>query len=415
MKILHTADWHLGKRLINENRYDEFEAFLLWLLDTIKNQGVEVLIVAGDVFDTMTPSNKSQELYYDFLGKLPKTGCRHAIIVAGNHDSPSFLDAPKRIFRHFNVHVVGKASFDDEVIVLHDKNNRPALIVAPAPYLRDKEIRIVSSDDINQKQHDTVQAIAKYYKTFYERAKQKQQWLWEHDQVRVPMLATGHLFATGAVIGAPDDGMRDLYVGTLGEIGVEVFCGFDYVALGHIHRPQKVKHEHIRYSGSPIALGFGEAMQQKQVVLVEFEGLNAKTRPIFVPSFRPLAVLSGSWEDIKAQLVSFKNNTPFEAWFSIDIDDQMLIYNAQEQLEALLDPSCRILRIRQKLGQAKANAHTLPQKNLAELSPMQVFGACLDSQTDPDGKPLDDNQKQSLTTLYQHLLNHLHNQDCREF
>lgn len=413
MKILHTADWHLGKRLINENRYDEFAAFLSWLLQTIKDQNIEVLIVAGDVFDTMTPSNKSQELYYDFLGKLPQTGCRHAVIIAGNHDSPSFLDAPKRIFRHFNIHVVGKASFDDEVIVLHDRNGRPALIVAPAPYLRDKEIRTGSSDDIDQKQYDTVHAITQYYQTLYKRAKSTQQTLWEQHQVRVPMLTTGHLFATGATIASCDDGMRDLYVGTLGEIGVQIFCGFDYVALGHIHRPQKVKHDHIRYSGSPIALGFGEATQQKQLVLVEFHGLHAKTQPIFVPIFRSLVVLSGNWKHIKEQLATFKNNAPLQAWLSIEIDDQNMIYNAQEQLEALINTSCRILRVRQRLSQGKVGTHALPHKNLADLSPMQVFLTRLDSQTDED-KPLDQTQKQSLILLYQHILQHLQDQDPQE-
>ena len=98
LKILHTSDWHLGRRLYGRLRYEEFEAFLQWLKDTISAQQVDILIVAGDIFDTMTPSNKAQALYYEFLGKVSRSCCQHVVIVAGNHDSPTFLDAPSSNF-----------------------------------------------------------------------------------------------------------------------------------------------------------------------------------------------------------------------------------------------------------------------------------------------------------------------------
>ena len=107
MRILHTSDWHLGHRLYDRDRTAEHTAALAWLLDTIAHEKVELLVVAGDVFDTMNPSNAARQLYYDFLGKLPATGCRAAIIVGGNHDSPSLLDAPLGLMRNQNLHVVG--------------------------------------------------------------------------------------------------------------------------------------------------------------------------------------------------------------------------------------------------------------------------------------------------------------------
>lgn len=95
LTILHTSDWHLGRRLYGRLRYEEFEAFLNWLQETISARQVDVLIVAGDIFDTMTPSNRAQALYYEFLGKVSTLCCQHIVIVAGNHDSPSLLDAPR--------------------------------------------------------------------------------------------------------------------------------------------------------------------------------------------------------------------------------------------------------------------------------------------------------------------------------
>ncbi|PID37221.1 MAG: exonuclease sbcCD subunit D, partial [Pseudomonadales bacterium] len=94
LRLLHTSDWHLGRRLYGHTRYEEFSAFLDWLYNCIVEQSIDVLIVAGDIFDSMTPSNKAQALYYEFLGRVSHSSCQHVIIVAGNHDSPSLLDAP---------------------------------------------------------------------------------------------------------------------------------------------------------------------------------------------------------------------------------------------------------------------------------------------------------------------------------
>ncbi len=95
MRLLHTSDWHLGKRLFDKERYDVFEKFLAWLLSTIRQERVDTLIVAGDIFDTAVPTNKSLRLYYDFLSQLTSSECRHVVIVSGNHDSPTLLEAPK--------------------------------------------------------------------------------------------------------------------------------------------------------------------------------------------------------------------------------------------------------------------------------------------------------------------------------
>jgi exonuclease SbcD len=99
MKILHTSDWHLGRTLYGKKRYKEFAAFLDWLAQTIEEEKVDALLVAGDVFDISTPNNRAQELYYRFLCTVANSCCRHVVVIAGNHDSPSFLDAPKALLQ----------------------------------------------------------------------------------------------------------------------------------------------------------------------------------------------------------------------------------------------------------------------------------------------------------------------------
>lgn len=274
LTILHTSDWHLGRRLYGRMRYEEFEAFLSWLQETISAHKVDVLIVAGDIFDTMTPSNRAQALYYEFLGKVSKLCCEHIVIVAGNHDSPTFLDAPSKVLKFLNVHVIGTACDDlnDEVLVLDAIDGTPHCIIAAVPYLRDRDVRgSHAGESADSKDTNVIKGIRAHYDEVASIAKARQEHLSNAHQRHIPIIATGHLFAAGSKT-TEDDGVRDLYVGSLGQISADMFDdGFDYVALGHLHVPQRVGGcEHIRYSGSPIAMGFGEAKQQKQVLLVEF-------------------------------------------------------------------------------------------------------------------------------------------------
>ncbi|MBE0405380.1 exonuclease SbcCD subunit D C-terminal domain-containing protein [Psychrobacter sp. AOP22-C1-22] len=274
LTILHTSDWHLGRRLYGRMRYEEFEAFLSWLQETISTQKVDVLIVAGDIFDTMTPSNRAQALYYEFLGKVSKSCCQHIVIVAGNHDSPTFLDAPSNVLKFLNVHVIGTACEDlnDEVLVLDDADGTAHCIIAAVPYLRDRDVRNShAGESVDSKDANVIAGICTHYDEVASIAKTKQAELAKAHKRHIPIIATGHLFAAGGTT-TDDDGVRDLYVGSLGKVSADMFDdGFDYVALGHLHVPQRVGgRESIRYSGSPIAMGFGEAKQQKQVLLVQF-------------------------------------------------------------------------------------------------------------------------------------------------
>ncbi|MEN2750861.1 exonuclease SbcCD subunit D C-terminal domain-containing protein [Psychrobacter sp. FBL11] len=274
LTILHTSDWHLGRRLYGRMRYNEFEAFLHWLETTIDEQNVDILIVAGDIFDTMTPSNRAQALYYEFLGRVSKSCCEHIVIVAGNHDSPTFLDAPSNVLKFLNVHVIGTACEDlnDEVLVLNDTDGAPHCIIAAVPYLRDRDVRSSSAgESADSKDANVIKGIRAHYDDVASIAKAKQAQLIKSHQRHIPIIATGHLFAAGGTT-TEDDGVRELYVGSLGKISADMFDeAFDYVALGHLHVPQRVGgQEHIRYSGSPMPMGFGEARQQKQVLLVQF-------------------------------------------------------------------------------------------------------------------------------------------------
>lgn len=275
LTLLHTSDWHLGRRLYGKPRYDEFKQFLDWQLQTLREQKVDVLLIAGDIFDTTAPSNQAQNLYYDFLSQVCHTDCRHVIIVAGNHDSASFLEAPKQLLKAFNIHIIGSMSDTptDEVITLSDKAGQPELIVMAVPYLRDRDVRTVGHGErLDDKERKLAQGIKAHYAQIADIAIAQQAQLKANYKRSIPIVATGHLFTVGGQT-MEGDGVRDLYVGSLGSIGAEIFHPqIDYVALGHLHIPQAVGGQpHIRYAGSPIAMGFGESRQQKQVHLLRFD------------------------------------------------------------------------------------------------------------------------------------------------
>ena len=275
LTLLHTSDWHLGRRLYGKPRYDEFKQFLDWQLQTLREQKVDVLLISGDIFDTTAPSNQAQNLYYDFLSQVCHTDCRHVIIVAGNHDSASFLEAPKQLLKAFNIHIIGSMTDTptDEVITLSDKAGQPELIVMAVPYLRDRDVRTVGHGErLDDKERKLAQGIKAHYAQIADIAIAQQAQLQAKYKRTIPIVATGHLFTVGGQT-MEGDGVRDLYVGSLGSIGAEIFHPqIDYVALGHLHIPQVVGGQpHIRYAGSPIAMGFGESRQQKQVHLLRFD------------------------------------------------------------------------------------------------------------------------------------------------
>lgn len=329
LTILHTSDWHLGRRLYGRMRYEEFEAFLSWLQDTISAQQVDVLIVAGDIFDTMTPSNRAQALYYEFLGKVSKSCCQHIVIVAGNHDSPTFLDAPSNVLKFLNVHVVGTACDDlnNEVMVLDNADGTPHCIIAAVPYLRDRDVRSSQAgESMDSKDANVIAGICAHYDNVASIAKAKQTELVKTHQRYIPIIATGHLFAAGGTT-TDDDGVRDLYVGNLGQISADMFddC-FDYVALGHLHVPQRVGgRESIRYSGSPIAMGFGEAKQQKQVLLVHFGAVanNLTPKNIVEHSLAPIKSIT---KKVASQTTEFMDDLfDFEESADNNENDKKLI------------------------------------------------------------------------------------------
>jgi exonuclease SbcD len=410
MKILHTSDWHLGRYLYRQKRYEEFEAFLNWLVKVIEEEQIDALIVAGDIFDNTTPSNQAQKLYYRFLAKVASGGCRNIVITAGNHDSPSFLNAPSQILEALNVFVVGNASEENpenEVIMLQNKTGDIEGIVCAVPYLRERDIRRSEiGETSSDKDKLLIEGIQKHYSTVCEIAEDKREKLQSQQGINIPIIATGHLFTAGGKT-SEDDGVRELYIGSLGHIKSDIFpeC-VDYTALGHLHIPQAVGgKDNIRYSGSPIPMSFGEAKQEKSVVIVDFNAEKTVIRQYPVPCFQKLERIKGDIDNISSRIKELSAENA-DIWIEVEYTGKDLATGLKEELELLVENTqIEILRVINRRIIENVLSQGTEDETLDDLDEKDVFERCLDTHE------IQGEQRTMLVDLYAEVLQHLHEVD----
>ena len=373
MKILHTSDWHLGHRLHEQSQYEEQKKFLDWLVQYIKDEKIDVLLVSGDIFDTAHPSAQSLDLFYRFLAKLYKhTSCDNIIMTAGNHDAPGTLNAPAQFTRFFNIHLVGKATGNPEDEIIEINLNDEKLVVAAVPFLRDRDIRrAIAGEDAGEMEKRYHTALSKHYKELADLIEKK------YKTGNIFSLAMGHLFATGTQV---SDSEKRIYVGGLGDISAEDFPNtFDYIALGHLHRPQQVGGKtHIRYSGSPYPLSFSESGTEKKMILIN-TGNNKLTHieEIKIPVFRKLHSIKGNLDECLHQLEELaRDNKESETWVEVNLNDEPAVGNVFSLIEKhIKDLPVKVLSVRnlQAKKQVDITRIEAADRQLTELQPDEVF------------------------------------------
>ncbi len=371
MKILHTSDWHLGQKFISREREEEHALALEWLAETIVRENVGLLIVAGDIFDIGNPPSSSRALYYNFLKKLWQSDCRHIVVTGGNHDSPQMLDAPKEILALLNVYLVGKAAEDvsDEIIVLKNSEGEVEALVAAVPFLRDQDLRrAVSGETSNDRIEKIKEGILSHYEEVGKAAA-------DFKTAKIPVIATGHLCVTGHENSAKQE---NIYLGNMENIRADQFPEvFDYVALGHIHRPQAIGGlENVRYCGSLIPLSFSETKDEKSVTLVSFKGKKIKEiRELKVPTFRRLKTIEGSLEYVQERLEKLHHDYQdgLPVWVEVIVESESIIPNLNGILQDFTkDFNLEILKTRAKTTRFSLNEQGDYQE-LDELEPIDVF------------------------------------------
>ncbi len=364
MKILHTSDWHLGQSFMGKSREEEHQAFLIWLLQVIEDENINVLIVAGDIFDTGTPSNYALELYYNFLTKISMSNCENIIITAGNHDSIATLKAPKQLLKALNIHVITSGDENEsEIVKVYNNNDDIEGIVCAVPYLRDYVVRqSLHTQTMNDKESLLTEGIKEHYNNVYKEA------LILSEKKDIPIIATGHLTTVGS---KTSESEREIYIG--GTLDIDSgFLGkhFDYVALGHLHINQKVGCDHVRYCGSPIPLSFNESTSQKKVNIVEFENKSMRVTELDIPLYRPLLVLRG---DVNSILNDFESVDDKSTWIEVHLNDKNPFHANQVIREKAEELGLILLAVKIDRTEKAAYSEDFDVISLEELNPLEVF------------------------------------------
>ena len=260
MRLIHTSDWHLGQTLHGHERYAEQEAFLNWLLGELQRRQPDALLIAGDIFDLANPSAQAQRLYYGFLGEaLAQLPDLDVVVIAGNHDSPARIDAPRSLLQALRVQVVGQyhgASPQRCTVPIHQRDGSVGAWVLALPFLRPADL---PGDAQNYSD-----GIAQVYRQVVDAALALRQ----PDQALVAM---GHLHVQGGKISEHSE--RRLVIGGEEAVPTGIFPSeLAYVALGHLHLAQEAGAPWICYSGSPLPMSFSEIDYPHQIIEIELDG-----------------------------------------------------------------------------------------------------------------------------------------------
>ena len=399
MRFIHTADWHLGNTMHDIDRTHETESFLEWLKTEIAAAGAEVLVIAGDVFDVVNPSNIAKKQYYRFLASLLQTKCSNVVVIGGNHDSGSLLDAPAEILEALNIKVVGSInnrSIEDLVVELKNSDGQVIGICCAVPFMRDMELEQFykssaggSSGNENGDEDgaNDKDLLKRLYADVYRRAVELR------GERNIPVVATGHLFAANLSgrdsesvesgtaenvanaenivrpAKAVDDGVREV-IGTLGNVDVTAFPSeLDYVALGHIHYTSMVaKNPKVRYSGSPFVMGFDEAKCKRYVLSVD-------VKPNAVPEVDKIEVPRAMrFEQFKGDLETLKRNLR-------NLETELLL-NPMETYVDLLLTSGNFVSLNEALAAEETGKHFVVKRHRISrdiLRSVNSFDDCVES------------------------------------
>ncbi|MGF1725123.1 exonuclease SbcCD subunit D C-terminal domain-containing protein [Photobacterium nomapromontoriensis] len=379
MKILHTSDWHLGHQLHGYSRDFEHQSFLDWLANILEAEQVDALLVAGDIFDTANPPASAWRMLYRFMARLAKSlPALDVVFIGGNHDSPSKLDAPHDLLKAFDLHMVGgierladgRLDMDRMLVPLTNRAGEQAAWVLAVPFLRSADLR---TEDLSDDDDRLIKGVEILYHEVTEAARSKQ-------LEQQALIGMGHAYMASGKLSEMSE--RRVLGGNQHALPATIFADdISYVALGHLHLPQKVaKQEHVRYSGSPLPLSMSERRYKHQVVLVEFDGRAVSNiTPIEVPRVVDMLKVPASpapLEQVIEQLMALdvealpREQQPFlEVHVLLDKPQALL---REKVLSALEGKAVRLAKITPHYP-TKQQEPGLGQRRLSDVTPQQVF------------------------------------------
>jgi len=366
MKLLHTADWHLGRTFHGFPLIEEQGALLGQIVETARAERPDVVVVAGDVYDRAVPPREAVELLDSVLTRLVLDVGVPTILIAGNHDSSERLEFARRFLSREGLHVIGEPEPDAEPIVI------AGVSIYAIPYAEPALVRHILQTESIRSREEAMRALV---------ARVRSRGLGARS------ILVAHEFVTG---GSPSESERPLSVGTVESISLDVFSGFDYVALGHLHRPQSLGSSRLRYAGSPFPYSFSEADQEKSASIVEIgsEG-EVSVREATLRPIRKVRVIRGLFDELL-------HSAPSDDYILAEMLDTRVVYNPylrlKERFPNLAD--CRYARLERTSPLTGTSPERLRRDRLA------LFG---DFVREVAGRELTEKERTIMTEVLEEL------------
>ncbi len=325
MRILHTADWHLGKSLEGRSRLEEQSQFIDELVCIVEQEAIDIILMAGDVYDTVNPPAAAEQLFYEAITRLADQGKRTVVAIAGNHDHPDRLSASAPLAYGQGIHLLGYPQAS--ILSLPVQRTGELMRCFALPYPSESRLNELISQTLDE------QSLQLAYAQRIRELIADQAKYFQADTVNVIM---SHLYVLG---GAESDSERPIQVGGAYTVDTAAFdCGAHYTALGHLHRPQTLKAAStVRYSGSPLAYSFSEAGQAKSVTILEVSPQDQSVHPqeMVLSSGKPLV----SWkakEGLTQVYQWIDSGLDARAWIDLELHltDQITMEDIQKLRKA---------------------------------------------------------------------------------
>jgi exonuclease SbcD len=407
MRLFHTSDWHLGQNLHGQERDFEHASFLTWLLARLAERQPDVLLIAGDIFDTVNPPVKSQERLYDFIVNAHEQQPLLTIVmIAGNHDSGSRIELPAPLMRRLRTHALGRVLWLDDgtldverlLLPLPDAKGEIGAWCLALPFLRPAEVTGATLGD------DYLRGIGRVHELLIEAANLKR-------QPGQALIAISHAHMAGGSVS--EDSERSLIIGNAEALPASLFGpSITYVALGHLHKPQRVNSEdRIRYSGSPIPLSFSEIGYQHQILEIDCDGDQLRSvETLLIPRAvnlqrigpAPLAELLLQLKDLPD--IDLLADIDRQPWLEVRVRLDEPQPDLRNQIEAALEgKAVRLVRIgAEYAGKGSGDGGDSDEGliELDQLSPQELFSrAWLDNY----GSEVDEQTLNDFATLLQEV------------
>lgn len=370
MKFLHTADWHIGK-IVNEFSMLEDQAFVLnQLVEDIKQMDIDAVIMAGDLYDRAIPPKEAVVLATTIFNRLVKEAGIPVLVIAGNHDSNERLEYGAELLSSSDLHIEGTVKETVRKVTIKDTN------FYLLPFADHVTIRqLLEDDEIKDIQDATIKQI--------ETIRQEM----NPDEVNV-LIAHGYVVNGGKESVEDSDSERPLSIGTAEYVDVDVFEAFDYVALGHLHKAQKVKHETVRYSGSPLKYSKSEVNHKKQYLIVDISKESTKVEPVEIRALRDMKTLRGTFSD----LVTGESDD----FIFFELEDDHYVMDAMNQLRRRYPYAMGLEYVYQK--NERSTDQTEIKRTIEKKSMIELFEDFYNEYKDME---LDDIRKAALHGIWE--------------